>query len=246
MNRDLKRVPFARALSACGFRRRDAGRDPLIYSRIIRDRELEVQLWKDGGHRVSHYVIREIPGRPAEPPFLGRCMTTHPTDFRTVAAMHAAILAELSRTDHKPDEHFYLLGFGAATRLVRERRRQVEVEGWTAAHDDAHAEGAMARAAAAYAYAGSLTDPQDRFLLRRQAKPVPEARRSGVRAIVEALWPWAWSWWKPGRAPLPQAGEEDRDLERAGALIIAELERRDRARQRDDDAAWASMAGRAA
>ncbi|AOZ11093.1 hypothetical protein [Cupriavidus malaysiensis] len=44
---------------------------------------------------------------------------------------------------------------------------------------------------------------------------------AGPRDSAPALWPWAIEWWKPG---LPR-----RNLEKAGALILAEIERRDRA-----------------
>jgi hypothetical protein len=94
-----------------------------------------------------------------------------------------------------------------ATRdVLAERARQIKVEGWDSKHDDDHRNGAMARAAAAYAWVGS-SDGR-----------VPS--RSGVDGAD--LWPseWASKWWKP----------KDRrsNLVRAGALILAELERLDR------------------
>jgi len=42
----------------------------------------------------------------------------------------------------------------------------------------------------------------------------------GQENRVEDFWPWDWSWWKPA--------DPMRDLERAGALILAEMERRAR------------------
>lgn len=78
-----------------------------------------------------------------------------------------------------------------------ERRRQVEGEGWTAAHDDQHTHGDLAQAAACYAiYASGRSVPPD-------------------------LWPWAMEWWKPK--------DRRRDLVRAAALVIAEIDRLDRA-----------------
>lgn len=38
-----------------------------------------------------------------------------------------------------------------AERISRERQRQIEVEGWTAEHDNAHPNGELAKAAACYA-----------------------------------------------------------------------------------------------
>ncbi|KWK48040.1 hypothetical protein WT81_05020 [Burkholderia stagnalis] len=84
--------------------------------------------------------------------------------------------------------------------VLAERRRHVEQEGWTPEHDDQHTDGAMARAAACYAY--------------------PELTAiAGLRT-----WPWDTTWWKPS-APR-------RNLVKAVALGIAEIERLDRAAAR--------------
>lgn len=97
----------------------------------------------------------------------------------------------------------------AIDEIATERRRQIEAEGWTTMHDDQHADGDLARAAAAYAYAGSMSDRSG-----RNAKQIAE--------LIRVLWPWGWDWWKPK--------SRRRDLVRAGALIVAEIERLDRAR----------------
>lgn len=85
-----------------------------------------------------------------------------------------------------------------------ERRRQVEAEGWTPEHDDEHSYGQMGRAAACYALAGS------------------SAPNDGTAALLVSLaWPWDEQWWKPSTAR--------RDLVKACALALAEIERLDRA-----------------
>ncbi|HGM5016141.1 TPA: hypothetical protein ACKPYW_000496 [Pseudomonas aeruginosa] len=85
-----------------------------------------------------------------------------------------------------------------------ERRRQVEAEGWTPEHDDEHSHGQMARAAACYALAGS------------------SAPNDGTAALLVSLaWPWDQQWWKPTT--------RRRDLVKACALALAEIERLDRA-----------------
>ncbi|WBI92618.1 hypothetical protein PALA51_02468 [Pseudomonas aeruginosa] len=85
-----------------------------------------------------------------------------------------------------------------------ERRRQIEAEGWTPEHDDAHSHGQMARAAACYALAGS------------------SAPNDGTAALLVSLaWPWDEQWWKPTSTR--------RDLVKACALALAEIERLDRA-----------------
>ncbi|MGV8475164.1 hypothetical protein, partial [Pseudomonas aeruginosa] len=85
-----------------------------------------------------------------------------------------------------------------------ERRRQINVEGWTPEHDDEHSHGQMARAAACYALAGS------------------SAPNDGTAALLVSLaWPWDEQWWKPSTAR--------RDMVKACALALAEIERLDRA-----------------
>lgn len=90
----------------------------------------------------------------------------------------------------------------AVDEIAAERRRQVEAEGWTVEHDDRHSAGEIALAAAAYAYGSQYPD---------------EIRAAGGRPN---WWPWEARWWKPST---PR-----RDLIKAAALIVAEIERIDR------------------
>lgn len=60
------------------------------YKKTIDGRDVRVQLWGDGKHRVSHYFNN---GKYTS-------MSTVPTDFLTVDQMHEAIKIELTRTDH--------------------------------------------------------------------------------------------------------------------------------------------------
>ena len=89
--------------------------------------------------------------------------------------------------------------------ISAERKRQIEVEGWTPEHDDQHRECELLDAALCYAgMAGSQIMDADR----------------GVEAfdgLLEA-WPWEDAWWKPSTDPI-------RNLEKAGALIAAEIDR---------------------
>jgi hypothetical protein len=103
----------------------------------------------------------------------------------------------------------------AAADVVRERRRQVEGEGFTAAHDDAHGGGEIALAAASYAYSSVLNEQE-----RRDHHDALYGLRRGFISIVRLLWRWEAHWFKP-------RSRRD-DLVRAGALIIAEIERIDR------------------
>jgi hypothetical protein len=89
----------------------------------------------------------------------------------------------------------------AAKDVLAERRRQVEAEGWTPEHDDQHTRGELARAAASYAVGGGL--------FRVNAMQVPQQ-----------VWPYRWEY--------NPSDDERRNLVKAGALILAEIERLDR------------------
>lgn len=96
--------------------------------------------------------------------------------------------------------------------IVVERARQQTVKGWTVEHDDTHTAFELSRAAACYAWAASLP---------------PEALSAPPSAwfdmvMMRRLWPdWPELWWKPK--------DPRRNLIRAAALIVAEIERLDRA-----------------
>jgi len=88
--------------------------------------------------------------------------------------------------------------------VAAERQRQIEKEGYTPEHDDGHDNFSLCRAAAAYCVAASGA-----------------WRGSGITSMRAPMyWPWEDAAWKPtyGR----------RDLVKAGALILAEIERLDR------------------
>ena len=88
--------------------------------------------------------------------------------------------------------------------IAAERKRQIEAEGWTPEHDDEHGTGELAQAAVCYAMGDHRIIGRD-----KNDKPVGEA----------SLWPWHRDWWKPA--------DKRRNLIKAGALIVAEIERLD-------------------
>ena len=96
----------------------------------------------------------------------------------------------------------------AALDVLAERRRQIEVEGWTSEHDDEHSDGDIASAASAYALASA-----DALIGLSQGD-------DGYKTTPPGMWPWIHQWWKPGT---PR-----RMLVKAGALILAAIEREDR------------------
>lgn len=95
----------------------------------------------------------------------------------------------------------------AALDVTAERRRQIELEGYGNRHDDAHTDFEITKAAVAYAQRAAMSDDVRAFKEKRDHVP--------------GLWPWARAWWKPKNRRA--------DLVRAAALLIAEIERLDRA-----------------
>ncbi|HAY4406590.1 TPA: ead/Ea22-like family protein [Escherichia coli] len=83
--------------------------------------------------------------------------------------------------------------------VIAERQRQQSVEGWMPEHDDEHCNGELAMAAVCY------------------INETETVNRNGGKPWG---WPWDASWWKPNA--------RRRNLVKAGALILAEIERIDR------------------
>lgn len=100
---------------------------------------------------------------------------------------------------------------GPLAAIAAERVRQVNVEGWTPEHDDSHTGGDLAKAAAAYA--SSAASENDHAAAKRLAE----------LNVAPAMWPWCATWWKPSH--------RRRDLVKAAALIVAELDRLNRAEE---------------
>lgn len=107
--------------------------------------------------------------------------------------------------------------------VIAERRRQVEVEGFTAAHDDRHADGSLERAAACYAWAASLSDEHRQTYAHDSANllDVADNRIWFNIDMMRRLWTWARQWWKPTT--------RRQDLVKSCALSLAAIERQDRA-----------------
>lgn len=113
--------------------------------------------------------------------------------------------------------------------IAAERRRQVEVEGWTPGHDDEHDLGGLALAAASYALPAG--DRAFRwYVLAKDStdQPVFVERSDWARPAVACFdwesrtprtWPWGEASWKPS------PDDRVRELVKAGALIAAEIDR---------------------
>lgn len=92
--------------------------------------------------------------------------------------------------------------------IVDERARQIIGEKFGHEHDDMHTEGEIADAAACYAMTADSRSQSGRVF--------------GL-TFRTVLWPWDEKWWKPS----PE--DRRRELVKAAAMLIAEIERLDRA-----------------
>lgn len=89
----------------------------------------------------------------------------------------------------------------AARDVLAERQRQISAEGWTPEHDDEHNDASLAKAAACYANAAAGLGWK-------------------TRETPPTSWPLYGFWWKHT--------DSRKSLVKAGALILAEIERLDR------------------
>lgn len=104
-------------------------------------------------------------------------------------------------------------GFSGVELIARERARQISVEGWTPEHDDSHDKGELLEASYAYAKAAIKCIKHEYYRIIND--PPPE-------------WPWESEWWKPSPDAI-------RNLEKAGALLAAEIDRLKRAQGKPDE-----------
>jgi len=93
--------------------------------------------------------------------------------------------------------------------IAQERERQLNVEGWTLEHDQEHENDELSWAAVCYATPQGRRSPATRFvnMYDEEELPYPED------------WPWEPESWKP------TPDDRIRELVKAGALIVAEIER---------------------
>lgn len=89
--------------------------------------------------------------------------------------------------------------------IAEERQRQIEVEGFNNEHDKMFDKNQLAAAAASYAFAPFMK----------------EEIREGYQFPPSPMWPayWLAKWWKP------TPNDRIRELQKAGALIAAEIDR---------------------
>ncbi len=100
-----------------------------------------------------------------------------------------------------------------ALSIINERKRQIEVEEFSCCKDDKYINGELSQAAACYAI-----PPVERVILTH---PLTSVR-------YPKWWPKTWyvKWWKPAKNN--SISGRKKELIKAGALILAELDRLDR------------------
>ena len=89
-------------------------------------------------------------------------------------------------------------------RICAERQRQITEEGFSLLQDERYVEQELIRAAQSYLMAAE-------FIEQCPGKDPAKMKEPG-------WWPWAPHWWRPSSDPI-------RNLEKAGALIAAEIDR---------------------
>jgi hypothetical protein len=119
------------------------------------------------------------------------------------------------------------LGNTGAARILLERQRQIRKEGWDAEHDDAHVNHELAQAAICYIRQAIMEG-----LCVWRTHEVEGTLANGRVTILPSGWPMTWSpvWWKPepkgtSGSPLIELKDAVRMLEKAGALVAAEIDR---------------------
>jgi hypothetical protein len=135
---------------------------------------------------------------------------------------HETYIASLADEKTRLQEQLAHLGRSAAMLdVARERSRQVDKEGWSADHDDEHAEGELAQAAAVYAWPHKI-EVDGKLVYSPDIWPWwDNTDISGGRGETP-VWQAVKAWFKPT--------DRRRDLVKAAALIVAEIERLDRAK----------------
>ncbi len=136
--------------------------------------------------------------------YRGKCEESYAAMLAAAPQEQAPLNAQALKNAYFGIKHA-LQQVAAARDVVAERQRQKDVEEWSEDHDDEHDDEALALAAAWYA--------------------LPDVVRSALDVNDMSPWPQTWdlSYFKPGN--------RRRELVKAGALILAEIERIDRAAQ---------------
>lgn len=95
--------------------------------------------------------------------------------------------------------------------ISEERKRQIEVKGWSNLNDDQYVSNELIDGASCH-----LDHAKESNWCADHCSDWPNTTR---RLSPPGKWPWARNWWKPNTS------DPIRDLVKAGALIAAEIDR---------------------
>lgn len=172
------------------------------------------------------YVTRKKPGdtwcvEALDPSHIDGGYTV--TDFAgPVAESQAAAYAAEMNAAAEWDEQSGFVSHGLQC-IANERRRQIEIEGFVADHDDKYVGAHMAFAAMCYLLP---------FTQHEIARVIPTPTNAPL-TFLGAFWPWApGSFKQAARHRKATTDDRIRDLTKAGALIAAEIDRLQRINER--------------
>ena len=127
--------------------------------------------------------------------------------FQSMAQYRVALIDLITKLSAPENSDKVARSAEAIAEISAERNRQVAVEGWTLVHDDEHVSGEIAAMAAFYA-------------MPPAAREWPASETGYGETLGKAILPEGWT---------GKEGDRRRELIKAGALIVAEIERLDRA-----------------
>lgn len=217
----------------------DEGQAPVGYGCFYPDGRLDHNLvgikgdceyWRDADDSPAKFTVGPIYARPTAPP---QPPVPEPSADAVREASNDGVICpgcahQFRAIPVNVQALLLLAGFSppflestaphAVRDVLAERRRQTEAEGWTLGHDDGHDDGALSMAAAGYALEASEAILNCAHELTGPGEPSLDDVQGGTPSA--AVWPAGWEF-KPAT---PR-----RMLVKAGALILAEIERLDRA-----------------
>ncbi|MFG9114994.1 hypothetical protein ACEPXE_22595 [Pseudomonas aeruginosa] len=185
------------------------------HDRIVGELRAEIAEWQEAAGRSRSDVVAYIAER-------AKLLEERDAALANVDALAVQVLklgGTISFAHHRTDQAGQVPQ--AWLDVQAERRRQITAEGWTPEHDDEHDSGELAAAGAAYAlHAADHLNPYSQGDGGDEA-PSCWPWHDGIAGRGEGPEKTEPAWWKP---TTPR-----RDLVKACALALAEIERLDRA-----------------
>lgn len=120
-------------------------------------------------------------------------------------------------------QHYRVNNYPALSLIQQERQRQIQ-KGFTPEHDDKHTDGELAEAASVYAgFATSIIFPIDNIYTKDKEVSKSAAKVENTDAVILVPKIHRWPFDKADFKPTPN--DRIKELTKAGALIVAEIDR---------------------